>query len=158
AGVSFEQALAIQEKLVREHPDEDQFREDLATTHIGRHLYSMQLGRWDRVLQDQQKAVELFEMLAQASALPKYRRALAISYRNLASNRFLSTGSRAEGTSFCRKALEIQERLVKDDPDDLYYRFDLGWTHDVLGSLHAEAGRFDDAQASYQKALDIWGK
>jgi tetratricopeptide (TPR) repeat protein len=72
-----------------------------------------------------------------------------------AAQMYQSLGRRDRALELLRRAVDLQEALVKEYPGEVDYAQDLGQSHHDLGALHAEAGRFADAEAELGKALQL---
>jgi hypothetical protein len=52
-----------------------------------------------------------------------------------------------------RQAIQIQEKLTRDHPDNVEYRDGLAGTWDRLGRALRQVGRHDEARAAYRQAI-----
>ena len=54
------------------------------------------------------------------------------------------------------KALEMYEKLLNNDPENVAYQSDVGMTLNNLGTLLSDMGRIEEAKQRYEKALEIF--
>lgn len=64
-------------------------------------------------------------------------------------------GNKEDALLAYREALELQERLVRENPGVTAYLSDLAKSHNNLGSLLGETGKPDEALQAYEQALQI---
>jgi tetratricopeptide (TPR) repeat protein len=86
-----------------------------------------------------------------------YRQNLARSYASLGGGlgSYLFKGRDSEQESAYAEALRIQEQLVQEDPGNLEYQHDVGWTYFLLGLMHILGGRPAEAEGPVRRALAI---
>jgi tetratricopeptide (TPR) repeat protein len=65
------------------------------------------------------------------------------------------TGELNEALAAYQRALEIRERLVRDNPTVTEYQWGLADSHYSIGNLLCKTGEPNEALASYQRALEI---
>ena len=53
------------------------------------------------------------------------------------------------------KALEMYEKLLKNDPENVAYQSYVGMTLNNLGNLLSNMGRIEEAKERYEKALEM---
>jgi tetratricopeptide (TPR) repeat protein len=148
---AFESALAIQQQLVREHPENRALRSDLGWTYV---FYAWCEPSFPATNQQAiaraTRAVAIFEALVgEAPGDPLARADLAWALTVVAWN---STG--AVPRPLYERALAIREQLVKETPQSAEFRRDLACSlHDVTGvtSGHDSAA----ALAMLSRAIDL---
>jgi serine/threonine protein kinase/tetratricopeptide (TPR) repeat protein len=151
-----QQALRIQEKLADDFPSMLSYRQDLGMSRVNLAVLLMDLDRNKEALAVCDQAVETLDRLAQEGPplFPVYRQGLALAHSNRGEilrrlNRYL------DAINAFKKALPIEEKLVKDFRSVPRYRQDLAMTNVNLGELLAMMGRYGEAKAIYEKALPI---
>ena len=82
-----------------------------------------------------------------------YRRDLAIRYNNLGMTQ-ASLSQAAEAERSFRQALELQESLVRQNPQDVDLRSDMGGIYNNLGMILEKLQRNKEAADSYRKAVE----
>jgi serine/threonine-protein kinase len=159
AVILYEDAIAVQQGLVREYPDVVRFQRDLARSYAGLGSVLAIAKQFARAHECQQQALAIRERLHQADpADPEFRRDLAssyaaIGYRHHAEGvRNSPTGS-PKGLPFLQQARDILEQLVHERPDDLANHSALSGTLNVLGLNLSVLGRSEEALAVYQAAI-----
>lgn len=84
----------------------------------------------------------------------RYQADLALSYNNLAAlENYLDRPEEAEQAY--RRAIAIQEQLVRMAPSMLQYRRDLAVSHNNLGRVFTDRRQADEAQAAFTQARAI---
>jgi serine/threonine-protein kinase len=68
---------------------------------------------------------------------------------------YLILGKTAEAEPACREAIQLQEQLVADFPDQAAHRHDLSTSHSYLAHVYAIQGHTDRAIAEYRQALAL---
>ena len=149
---AYQEALVVYERLVRENPDNREFRKDLGGTHGNMASLYKQIGKPAEALAAQQKALEIRERLAdEYPSVPMHRSYLSTSYHNTG-NLYRQIGKPAEALASHQKALEIREPLAREYPNFNEFQDDLAATHNMIGILSFETG--NRAKAGLFK---IWG-
>ena len=167
-GQDWERALALRERLVREHPDDFLHRRDLAQTLLNLGNWYSDEAQTDRAEASYRRALEMLDRLAREAPgvtqprtnLPvtpfavdpaRVRYDLAMTYYNLA--KLLRDDSRsAPAAEAFQQALELLDRLVRDQPSRPVVRHLLAKTHYDLGLLHQADGRLAQAAASWLRS------
>jgi serine/threonine-protein kinase len=153
---SYGKALAIWERLRRDHPGEDHYRAEQARSQLGLgNVY--QVGhRLDRARALYEDALatrqDLFHRHPDAN---EYQRDLAVTLNNLA----MVYGAQGDGSKAGECYLQsrkLQQDLAGAAPHVSQYGNDLARTCYNLGDWYARAGDRDRAEASYQEAADLW--
>ena len=168
AEAEYRKALALYQKLADDDPAVTRNRSDLAWSHraladllsnTGKPAeaeaeYRKALALWQK-LADDNPAVTGFRHWQETSATDtEFRQWLAASHNNL--GKLLSnTGKPAEAEAECRKALEIQQKLIGDHPAVTEFRSSLADSHFNLGILLSNTGKPAEAEAEFRKALAI---
>ena len=115
--VAYQKALAIREKLVREHPEVLKYQNDLGASHNNLGVVYKDTGRWDEAVVAYQKALAIREKLVRVHAeVPQYQRDLACAHYNLA-RVYLKMGRTEEAETACQKVVRIEEPLARAHPE-----------------------------------------
>jgi tetratricopeptide (TPR) repeat protein len=134
------QGLELSEGLVKEFPDQPEYRVDLA--HRYQDLGSL-LG--DTKPQDAEEAYRrglalLKEVVAHSPGVPDYRDSLASTQNSLGAQ--LSRANRPlEAEAAYREAIDIWQELATADPDAPKYQSNLGGTYSNLGMILMHRGQ-----------------
>jgi serine/threonine protein kinase/Flp pilus assembly protein TadD len=150
---TYEKAIDIQKRLVKNWPMNRIYQADLARTYNNLGFVLISRNDFRNGQACYRNAVTLQENLVTASQNAAcYRRDLAISYNNLgmAQSRF---DRLADAEKSFRRALDLQQPLVSADPDDAKMLSDTGGIYNNLGLLFDRLKRFDDAKSAYEQAI-----
>jgi tetratricopeptide (TPR) repeat protein len=148
------EAIALLRALAAEHPDEPDFRRDLAVACYDQGALLARLGGRQREaekvyresLQQQEELARRFP--GQAS----YRRDLARTLNNL--GKLLGRAEHAEAEASISRAVKLQQKLVKEHPAVAVYRLELARSWVNLGTRQW-ARSPDEADRSYLQARDL---
>jgi serine/threonine-protein kinase len=150
-----EEALAIFERLAREHPSDTEYQGHLASSHnsIGNLLGVT--GRTDEALEAYTRALAICERLARENpAVAEWQHALAESHHNI--GLLLSVTGRLDAAlEPYTKALALRERLAREHPSVTGYQSDLADIHNKVGNVLSATGRPDSALEAHTKALAV---
>ena len=137
---AFESAFAIQQALVREHPENRALRSDLGWTYISYAWSGHQMADFQKTTR---QAVTIFEALvAEVPSDPLTRADLAMALWESTWG-FYDAGSYATGA----RALAIREQLVKEFPQSAEFRRDLATSLQWQGHQQAYHFQHDHAAA-----------
>jgi tetratricopeptide (TPR) repeat protein len=155
AVAAFKEAIAIREKLAREHPAVPRYREYLASNDdlLG-HLY-ITLNQTDQAEAAYNQARENREKLVHDyPSIPRYQSDLAASLLQLANvYREMKRPDQAEANYL--KALDLQEKLVRAHPSVTEYPEALAISCFSLGLLYDRINRPSEAETAFRRAVDI---
>jgi tetratricopeptide (TPR) repeat protein/serine/threonine protein kinase len=152
--VSFgDQAIAIWERLRREHPEVSSYRMNLARAYELRGNMMAAAAQSEQANEAFEQALALRRELAhEFTGKASHVAWLATSYRILGETQIArSQPKQAEKT--LRQALELQEKLVADFPTSHSHQDELTRTQLALATTLASQGRNQDAIACYRQAL-----
>jgi tetratricopeptide (TPR) repeat protein len=151
---TYEQALALQEKLSAAHPEESEFQKDQAHTlnDLGKHLWMRQAGDADKVFRS--AAALQAGLVEKFGDVPTYRRALARTWNNLA-GLLAEAGQPAGADGTYRKAVALQRELTRDFPNVPTYRHELAGTLGNLGMVLEDQGLDAEAEQAYHEGLAL---
>ena len=151
--VSYRTALKRQERLSSAHPEADDVRADLATTHNNLGL-ELRTSDRDSAEKSFRKAIAIQEQLVRTSPSSELAlRGLAASYNNLGA---LATGiDGEEAREFYKKAVQLQLALGRANPVNRIYQGDLARTYNNLGYAASRQGEWDEAEICYNDAVQI---
>jgi tetratricopeptide (TPR) repeat protein/tRNA A-37 threonylcarbamoyl transferase component Bud32 len=159
SGAEYRRAIAIQEVLVHDHPDEPEYANDLAASRMNLGLVLNDAGDRAAGLAEVRRSLGLREELVRRDAsLRAYQRNLASAYANLAT--VLDDGpsgnpDAAEALRNHERALDLRQKLVAADPDHVGYREEVGETFNNLGAWHYTHGTPADALVYYDTARKV---
>jgi len=156
AEAAYQKALTIWDALVREQPEDDRYRAELARSRLG-------LGNVCEVTKQLDRARDLYEksrdarraLHARYPEVVAYQRDLAVSLSNLGMVYFALVKSRQAGECY-QEALRLREALVTAHPNVSQYANDLAQSHYNLGDWFSQANERDRAGESYREAVARW--
>jgi tetratricopeptide (TPR) repeat protein len=153
-----ELAQGLRGQLAEEHPEDRDYRHDLARTHLRLGALHAHVGEraLARTLYEKARG-ELERLLAEGPPLPAAQRELAQTYVNLG-GLDLEAGQRDAALGRFKQSMEVRKRLVAGDPTNAEYQFDLAESCRHLGRVQHEAGAIAEAQESYEEARAIQEK
>ena len=154
AATAHGKAVAIRERLVKEHPDVPHFANDLARSYHDLDISLNDLGKLEEAATAHGKAREIRERLVKEHPdVPEFASGLALSYNSLGSLLYELGKSEAAATAY-GKAREICERLVKEHPDVPEYANRLTGAYIGLGHQEQSQRRYSKAIAYYERGLE----
>jgi serine/threonine protein kinase/tetratricopeptide (TPR) repeat protein len=156
---SLTRAIAQLEKIVAVAPDDDEARHALAMAFNNRSFVEQE-SHWEAAEQSCTRAVELFEELAATeednqAVSAATRGDLALSYNNLAAIRG-HLGKHAEAINPFRRAVELQEQLVRQAPGVVQFRSDLAITWNNLAQALARQKQSHESNQAYDQAQELF--
>jgi eukaryotic-like serine/threonine-protein kinase len=125
-------SLEIRAALVKSNPGVNRFRSELASSYNVLGVLQSRAGDRDGALESHKKGRDLLATLTQVDPDPGCRQQLAHAYFNIGANHGANNRRDEERDSF-QKSRELLEQLIKEHPDKLDYRCDLGRTLSNLG-------------------------
>src|SRR3954468_1705701 len=147
-------ASESQAELLSAVPESNEVSGDLGTNHTNLGLVLGQTGAKKDALDHFAAAIARQEEVAAGSSPSEtLLHSLAASYNNFASLQAESNTSRA-GDAY-KKAIDIQQKLVKADPVNRIYQADLARTYSNLGYLSTRAKDWKNAESCYSDAIAI---
>ena len=152
---SFDECLAILERLAQEHPAEPRYRSKLGLAHSGLGVVQMSIGQPRKARDSIEKGAALYTaLLRDAPDRPDDQRGLARCQLMIG---VLEHRQARHGPAidWLRKACDGFERLLPLAKDPSGLRAELAMCHLDIGAVEAETGRFPDALADYGKALGV---
>ena len=153
---NLQQACDLRAQLARDHPSEAGYRADLTWTLGNLAVQQSAMGRDAEAEAVLKRARDLAEAVVRE--LPEAadaRSTLAgMVYGNLASL-LRRRGEFLGAVRYSQLALEIQERLVHDNPAVVQYRMELATTYYNRGNLYYEMGRLEDSLSPYRRSSEV---
>jgi tetratricopeptide (TPR) repeat protein len=158
AEASLREAIALQQKLVRDFPNISQYKNDLARSQFNVADLQARAEQFALAATAYQEAVNLWkELTAIHPAVQDFRINLAEAYSSLAST--LASLKQFEPAEVAAQgAIKIKEELARKHPDIPTYQNDLARGHLALGDVQRAAGQANRAGSAYQEALRILDK
>jgi serine/threonine protein kinase len=155
----FREALALQEKLLEEKPNQEGLQADLASTLVN---YSVLRNREpegrEDALRASRRVLDLRAGLAGKNPRNPQRQAdLATAHQHLGIL-LGEAGRRGEALEEFQQAHRIREKLAGENPLVPRYQADLASSCTDLGFNHSSQNRKEQALVYYQKARDIQEK
>jgi len=152
---SYAESIAIQERLVREHPAVARYRHTLGSSHHNLANLLSATRQRTGAQESYRRAVATFERLARDyPSAPQYQSGLATCHDDLAIL-LQVTGQTTQALELHQRALEIRERLARENPSVTEYQSDLARSHNNIGFLLSETGRQAEAIESHRRAVEM---
>ena len=152
----YRDALTHFRKLADEQPAVTKVRSELARTHF--YLASL-LASMTRTVEAKDEVPQRRRDSAEAGRRPPHR---GNEFRNQLANFRMGLGGllgemgeRTEHADEFRKALEIQQRLVHDNPTIVGFRWVMASTRYNLANLLAAMGKPSEAHAEYRESIAV---
>jgi tetratricopeptide (TPR) repeat protein/tRNA A-37 threonylcarbamoyl transferase component Bud32 len=153
ASQSFDEALALGEGLLAEHPRDRVVRDQLAAAHDRVSGYLQPRGDLEEALRHARESVRLREAnRAQTPENPWLLQGLSASYARIGQIQ-LEQGRHDEALDSYRTCLAFAEEFVQAMPEHVYGRRGIGIAHQWIGIILTERGEHETAITSFHKAL-----
>jgi RNA polymerase sigma factor (sigma-70 family) len=153
--IAYRQALALLEAMVREHPQDAEYRAALARSYLTMGIHLQKRGRTAEAEQLYRRALAILEALVREQPDVIAHRAVFARVLDRLGGLLGAAGRHQEAMETHRRAIAIQERLVSDHPSLPQARGDLARSYTNLGELHEAMGRLAEAERSTRQALAI---
>lgn len=154
AGRAYDRAYDIQRALAEADPSNVQVRRELARTHYNRGILRWQQNEAPRKIEDDfREAIRLLEPLSAAGG--RGIQELARAYNNLGTLLSADAGRAADVRALWEKAIAIDERLVRAEPDNREYKLELATFCANLAALLHDEGATADAEARSRQAVAL---
>ncbi|MEE8487046.1 MAG: tetratricopeptide repeat protein, partial [Gemmatimonadota bacterium] len=150
---SHRRAAEILEKLVREHPQDRDFRSELAFVYYRLGMFLAPRGRSAEAETCYADAIALWqELVDESQDDSRSLHHMAAAHNGLGTVLYMS-GRYAESEASVRHAIATGEQLAADHPAIPQYQSELGAQLHNLGGALAQQGREEEARALLEKAL-----
>ncbi len=162
AAAEFAKAIALQEKLTKEHPNLSKFQDDLAASHYTLGDVQLNAKQYANSIASFQTAAKIWEKLTQSHpAVLDYHARLADAYAAIAEV-LIADGKADQAVKASDQALEVQRKLT-DKSRELAekneaapkYRGLLAQRHVGHADVLRRAGQGKAAESAYEDALKI---
>jgi tetratricopeptide (TPR) repeat protein len=155
----YEEARGLYQALIRKHPGVADYRARLSSVYFSIGLVHEMAGRTDEVLQAVGRTRELLEGvvcehpedLASRASLGQALRWIGQVYQR-------RTNHHLEAIPCYRRAIELFERLMGENPEVKTYPLPLAYSYCYLGQVMREAGRGSEAMDLSQRALSMFDR
>ncbi len=154
---SFDQALAVYQRLAEEDPSSHHFKFRLAVLH-GQGLGQTydQLGMEKESFAAIERAYALYQGLTRADpANTRWQNGFAWENRRLG-DAYASQGKLEEALAHYEEALQIGRLLLSLDPANIDWQQGLADDHSSIGSLHEQRGDLTAALTSFETSIEIY--
>jgi tetratricopeptide (TPR) repeat protein len=152
---SYEQARAIQEPLVRDHPGVARYREVLSWTLSNVGVIDLELARPANAVLIHREAAAIHEALVRHQpGNDQYRSDLGWCWRYL-SQAESAAGDLGTAVGTAAKAVELYETLVASERATVEIRWRLGRCLDELGRISFMLGHQPEAAEALERAAEI---
>jgi tetratricopeptide (TPR) repeat protein/energy-coupling factor transporter ATP-binding protein EcfA2 len=160
AGKAYDNALVLQEALMRSNPARADYQQQAARTRYNRGMLRASTAdpgtpAFRAAEMDFQQAIRLLEPLTRngASRVPSLE--LARADNNLAALIALDDTRLLEAGRLYEMAVGLDEALIKAEPENRVYKLELAKYCDNLSYLLGQLGEHDMAESRSQEALDL---
>ena len=141
AEISFRDAIAVLDRLVRQNPMVILYRRALFRAHFGWASVCMSTGQWDRAGEHHQASLKLAEELAQEHPdIPDVQNELAVALSGIAEAAYW-TGSMDQHAAASNKALEIRRKLARNHPTISHFQGVLELSRNAVSFQSGHVGR-----------------
>jgi tetratricopeptide (TPR) repeat protein len=149
------QAIAMQEPLVRAHPDNSEYMSDLAISQANLGGLLGETGRMDRAAEQFRKTIPLWEALVGRNpSHGAYRQHLGHTWYSLGEVcRFAARNDEARQAH--ARSRSVLEELVRSEPQVADHRKELALTINAQAALAFNAGALAEAAKSFGEALAL---
>jgi serine/threonine protein kinase len=154
AGTAYENALRLQEELVRVNPANTQARRELARTRYNRGILNYSLGNLEGSDSDFREAIRLLTPLAEKEPDSAAAQELARVYNDLG-NLLVHRDKLSDATEFYQRAIQIHGVLMKKEPANREYKQELATFNNNLAILLLDQKQFNLAEQENRKAIDV---
>ena len=151
---AFSEAIDVRRQLTRQDEANGEFQRLLANSVMNLGLLKLKRGDTDQALADLEAAQTIRETHQASADNRKLQRDLAKGYYNLATL-YGEQESQGPANARLKSAIEIFERLVQDEPDDLEHQKLLAICWRVRGDLETDSAR---RRTMYHKARELLDK
>jgi tetratricopeptide (TPR) repeat protein len=151
---AYQNALRLQQDLVRQNPANGQFRRELARTHYNRGILRYFLGHLDQSESDFQAAIGLLNPLAEAAPASGAAQELARALNDLG-NLMRKQNRLAEARGYYERAIRLHEGLLKSEPNNREYKQELATFCNNLALLLLDQRQLDLAVQRNRQALSL---
>jgi serine/threonine-protein kinase len=155
---SYQQALAVLEKLAKVDPTDKALQNSLAKSYNSIGKLQAAAGKLDEARDSYKKALDIRRKLAQDEpTVTGFQNNLAATYNNMGGLE-TGTGKLDEAWRSYQQALDIRRKLAQDEPTVTEFQNNLAASYFNLGLLQAMMSKPAEARGWYQKALAIQEK
>jgi tetratricopeptide (TPR) repeat protein/energy-coupling factor transporter ATP-binding protein EcfA2 len=151
---AYNRALALQEALVEAEPGNVEYARQMARTYYNRGI--LRSGAADSAPaaeSDFRNAIRLLQPHSDRDA--QSAQELARAFNNLAGGLSVDPARMDEARGLYEKAVEIDERLVREAPDNREYKLELAKFCNNLAALLQDLGRQEAADARSRRAVEL---
>ncbi|VTU08498.1 photosystem I assembly protein Ycf3 [Actinobacillus indolicus] len=151
----YQKALAINESLVKQDPNDQQAQRDLSFSYENLGDIAVKQGSLDKALNYYQRGLEICESFAkQDQSDQDAQRDLSISYNKLG-DILVMQGNFDRALSYYQRGLEIRESLAKQDQGDQDAQLDVSSSYERLSYIAEKQGNLDKVLSYNQRELEI---
>jgi non-specific serine/threonine protein kinase/serine/threonine-protein kinase len=154
---SFRQCLTLEQDILRSNPDYPHVREGVAKTTIELGNQLAHAGLLDEAQRQADAGSAAYQTLAKQGKRPDVMRELAKSQQYLGQIT-LMRGDLGAAENYFNLAYQAIAGLARLDPENVQLQWDLVNLEFERGRLHVLSGRFDEAPAELQPALNMYDK
>jgi tetratricopeptide (TPR) repeat protein len=147
-----QRALADCERLAREHPEDTARQADRAAARRSNGLVQLRLGQIDPGLESLQNSIAIRERLVQGESSSQQARVqLALELAALVDELWKADRWRAARVT-SERSLQVWERILREAPDDLYFRAEAAAVRACLARAVFQTGKLDETRRLFEQA------
>ncbi len=149
-----QQAIALGERLLRDHPGSADLRYELASAHLAAGFHLNSTGHPERAVKEIDATMELAEASLPADADRARWDDLLAAAQATRGSLDLKLGQRQSAVTRLELAVRLRERLVDARPADVLLRHKLLVELLNLGHLERDGGQREYAESLYRRAME----
>jgi tetratricopeptide (TPR) repeat protein len=143
-------------EFLKQEPRSEQARRDLAQAHLRLARINRMLEKRDEAEREYRVAIAGLAPLAAGAGRPEDRQALASAHNALGETLRVQVGRSAEAAAAYDRALQLQQALVKERPNEPQYLEELALTLSNRGILRSESpDGTGAAEADFREAIRL---
>lgn len=147
-------AMSYYRQFIDQHGHDPELEVELAYAYSRYGELSGAIGLYDQAVEALREGASRYERLLDGqSASEDLYAGAALAYRHLGGS-LRTIGQLAEAENALKQALEVSKKVVHQSPENLN-RLDIARTSTLLGKVQTAAGRFSEAEMSFNRAIEV---
>lgn len=152
---SYNEAIKIQEYLLEKHPENDEFRNNLALSLSMISSLQFVTGQFTLSINNGYKALSIYEGLLERNPNNFARISSMLSLTNLMRQPLIENLRFDEALSLLRSTESALEVMLKEDPSNKMIQRNIGVNYNSIGRVLTAKGEYAQALIEHEKALRI---
>jgi serine/threonine protein kinase/tetratricopeptide (TPR) repeat protein len=150
-------ARSFYERFVQQQSDDPEVQAEKGRAFRRLAAITARTGKKSEAAEQCDQAIAVFsELVRNEPDKPSYALELVQSYRQAAAISIDLKPDRQQAVELLRRALEVQERLVRDYPKNTVYATELAATCHNLGGNYCDRFEFQKAEPLLYRAIELW--